>query len=117
MAQDLTGKKVQKTYDSARERFLSNEPWGTSVINTSQVDPERLEKLEKWARENLQCLKCRKPIPSGDKFKMFLEPDGQGQLNVYIACFPCFKLEADGQTPWKPKLYTPVSGLALPKKG
>ncbi len=99
-----TGKKVAKSYKSAQERFLSDEPWGTSLIKVDSID---WEKLEKWAKENLRCIVCEGKVAMGDRAKMHMQPAEEG-MEVRIAHFHCLGREADGVTPYKPKLLVPV---------
>jgi hypothetical protein len=86
-----------------RDYMFTDDPITASKL---KLDDEALARVEEYARKNLVCIKCGKPIPDGDAFKMHLEPskDGEG-LDVRIAHMPCFGLEADGKTKWEPKKY------------
>lgn len=91
--------------NSSYQRFTSSDPLGSAQI---KMGPEAIERLEKYARENLVCIKCGKPIPNGDAFKMHVVPsDDNSGVEVRIACFPCYGLEADGKTERTDRLFVP----------
>jgi hypothetical protein len=90
------------------QKFFASDPLKANAL---KMDQEALARLETYARENLVCIKCGKPIPAGDSFKMHITPaaDGTG-VNVRIACYPCFGYEADGKTKRPDRIWFPVRG-------